>query len=191
MHAVVDDELPLRILKSVQVMTGLRSLELDVHHFSLSQASIFARAILTADKWKVSHLRIAGTPQLVALAIEHCCPDTLKALDLYLGTTSPAHLSAARHLKKLERLYLQLRFGNDLPIMELRNIILGTIVRDFSDIECLVLTDDERVRTPALLVQQALEFVSLLPVLRALDLLVQLGPSDTVLMALLLLACYA
>ncbi|KAH7015015.1 hypothetical protein EDB80DRAFT_864439 [Ilyonectria destructans] len=75
--------------------------------------------------------------------------------------------------------------------MELRNIILGTIVRDFSDIECLVLTDDERVRTLALIVQQALEFVSLLTVLRALDLRFQLGPSDTVLMALLLLACYA
>ncbi|KAH8706364.1 hypothetical protein BGZ61DRAFT_531558 [Ilyonectria robusta] len=96
--------LPMQILDSIQLMGNLHTLALDLESLPIDQTIDLAKALESTVPWRLRHLRVACHRLLGPAVIEHCCPDTLKILQMSENTESEEYAAAAKHCKGLERL---------------------------------------------------------------------------------------
>ncbi|KAF7550431.1 hypothetical protein G7Z17_g5690 [Cylindrodendrum hubeiense] len=136
----LSDSLPMRISQSIQSMSNLQSLALDLEYMSTKQTGKFLELLMTGEKWRLTHLRLKGDNQLVPAIIKHCDSDYLQALHLHTRTDSDGYRAAAEYHKRLKKLRVDITSSHLTPPMG--NDILNRIAKDFHDLEWLVVYED-------------------------------------------------
>ncbi|KAH7165396.1 hypothetical protein EDB81DRAFT_754175 [Dactylonectria macrodidyma] len=95
--------LPTNILKSIQLMSNLRRLALDIEFLTSKQTRRLVNALNSAETFRIRHLKIAGKGQFVPVFIKHCCPCTLIDLTIITDTQSAGYIAAVETLQRTHK----------------------------------------------------------------------------------------